>query len=246
MHNGKISLRPVQKAIDLFHSILDWIYPTHCRICDGEADLNPFICSHCFAELKKFDASPDSITYHKDHPAEEVKALYYFDNSLQQLVHDIKYRDASYIAHFLGQALGQYYQGQEISHCDALVPVPLYSVRKRERTYNQSACLAKGISKKWRVPVLSKGIKRARNTNTQTKLNKNERRENIAGAFKVKPGMILPERLCIVDDVFTTGATTMELARVLKTAGAKHISILCLATPYHDKQKTQDKETESK
>jgi predicted amidophosphoribosyltransferase len=56
----------------------------------------------------------------------------------------------------------------------------------------------------------------------------------------------LPDRVCIIDDVFTTGATTMEIARTLKAAGVKEINILCLATPFHDdkikvKIKTKDK-----
>jgi len=233
MPTGRIFSRPALKVTNFLNSLIDWIYPPQCSCCGKEPDLCPFLCHDCYQKLLLFDNTPDSIVYHKDHPADRVKAMFYFDEILQQLIHDIKYRDASYVANFLGRKIGEYYQRSDFAHCDALLPVPLYSVRKRERTYNQSACLAKGISKEWGIPVNERLVKRSRNTNTQTKLNKEERRENIQGAFRVKKNTILPQHICIIDDVFTTGATTMELARTLKIAGVKEISILCLATPIH-------------
>jgi ComF family protein len=181
--------------------------------------------------LSVFDGSPDSIDYHKDHPADIVKALYWFSPELQTLIHEIKYLDASYIATFFGERLGEFYKSAPVSKVDAILPIPLHAVRKRERTYNQSYCIAKGISKQWGIPVLKHTVKRCRSTGTQTKLNKDERRENMKGAFKVTGRKSLPSRICIVDDVFTTGATTMELARTLKAAGVSTITILCLATP---------------
>ncbi|MCF7833265.1 MAG: ComF family protein [Candidatus Marinimicrobia bacterium] len=199
----------------------------------------PFLCNECYHKLLIFDDTPDSIVYHKDQPADRVKALFYFDDILQKLIHDIKYRDASYVATFLGRKLGEHLQLSEFSKCDALLPVPLYSVRKRERTYNQSACIAKGISKEWGIPVNERLVKRCRNTNTQTKLNKEERRKNIQDAFRISKKAILPKSVCIIDDVFTTGATTMEMARTLKKAGVKEISILCLATPLRESKKKE-------
>ena len=230
---GRIFLRPAQKVIDLLTSLIDWVYPPQCRVCGNQAEKTPFLCERCFQQLQIFDRAPDSADYHTDRPAEHVKAFYLFDESLQKLIHEIKYQDASYIASFFGEEMGRYYQDTEISRCEVLVPVPLYSVRKRERTYNQSACLAHGIAKVWNIPVEKHLVKRCRNTGTQTKLNKEERQLNIQQAFKVKRVDAIPGSVCIVDDVFTTGATTMELARTLKKAGVKTIHILCLATPPH-------------
>ncbi len=234
MPTGRMFSRPARKVIDLINSLIDWIYPPQCFVCGEAPDLSPFLCSKCYTQLIIFDDAPDSVVYHKDQPANRVKALFLFDENLQKLIHEIKYRDASYIAIFLGRKLGEYYKNSEFSKCDVIIPVPLYSVRKRERTYNQAACIAKGISKEWGVKVKDKWIKRVRNTNTQTKLNKNERQINIQGAFRIRKNIQLPESACIVDDVFTTGATTMELARILKKAGVNEIHILCLATPLHE------------
>ncbi|MEA2077985.1 MAG: ComF family protein [Candidatus Marinimicrobia bacterium] len=236
MSIGRMFSRPARKIIDLIHSLIDWIYPPQCFVCGEVSDLNPFLCNQCFNKLKIFDDTPNSVVYHKDQPANLVKALFLFDKNLQKLIHEIKYRDASYVATFLGKKLGEFYKNSEFSKCDVIIPVPLYSVRKRERTYNQAACIAKGISKEWGVRMKEGLVKRRKNTNTQTKLNKQERKENIKDAFKVKNNSIIPEKVCLVDDVFTTGATTMELARTLKKVGVKKIYILCLATPLHEKE----------
>jgi len=236
MRNGRIFLRPAQKVIDLIHAFTDWIYPPQCRVCGNDPDLCPFICSSCYRELSIFDQTPDSIIYHEDKPADEVKALFLFNETLQKMVHEIKYLDAPYLAEFFGREMGRCFLNRSISDVDAVIPVPLHAVRKRDRTYNQSAHLAKGISEEWDIPVRSKLVKRSRSTGTQTKLNKKERQENIKNAFKVNSKKNLPERICIVDDVFTTGATTMELARILKKAGVKKVNILCLATPVREKR----------
>lgn len=236
MKTGRTFLRPARGITDLINSIIDFIYPPICVICGEISAYEPFICESCFKAISIFDATPDSIRYHVDHPAKHVKALYYFDKNLQNLVHNIKYRDADYMAVFLGKILGKHYKEHEISQCDALIPVPLHSARKRERTYNQSAKLAKGISAIWDVKLLTTCLKRKRYTNTQTKLNKEERQANITGAFSIRHAEKIPKRVCIIDDVFTTGATTMEIARTLKNVGVEEINILCLATPFHNSE----------
>ncbi|MFA6618230.1 MAG: ComF family protein [Candidatus Neomarinimicrobiota bacterium] len=236
MQNRKKTSRFSQKILDLFKSIIDFIYPPICIVCGKESDLQPFLCKDCLDSIPLFDDTPDSIRYHEDHPANSVKALYYFDENLQKLIHQIKYRDAPYMAEFLGKVLGEHYKDHKIARSQALIPVPLHSTRKRERTYNQSACLARGIAKAWEVEICSKSLKRGRYTNTQTKLNKKERQENMRGAFVLKHEEKLPDRVCIIDDVFTTGATCMEIARTLRGAGVKEINILCLATPFHEEK----------
>ena len=242
MRTGRKYLQPAQKVIDLIKSLIDWIYPPQCRVCGKEPDICPFLCNTCYQKLKVFDKTPDSIAYHKDDPAKEVKALFLFNEVLQKMIHEIKYMDASYVAEFFGKKLGEYYKLSSIAKVDAIVPVPLHAVRKRERTYNQSECLARGISKQWEIPLLNNFIKRKRSTGTQTKLNKDERQENMKDAFQVRNIKTIPESVCVVDDVFTTGATTMEIARTLKKVGVKKVNILCLATPIRKKRRGGEEE----
>jgi len=110
----------------------------------------------------------------------------------------------------------------------AVVPVPLYPRRERERGYNQSASIASAV-----VDVLNMAgteavadtghLLRLRATNQQAKVQKEKRRENVSGAFDFKSETKIPESIVLVDDVFTSGATMQECAKVLKQNGAKWV-----------------------
>jgi len=119
---------------------------------------------------------------------------------------------------------------------DAVVPVPLHRTRLRERGFNQSELLARPIAKALQVSLASSVLKRVRNTPSQTRLNKRERAENILDAFVVPNSHAVHGKvLLLIDDVYTTGATLNECARVLQTAGAREIFCLsfCRATLQH-------------
>jgi ComF family protein len=107
----------------------------------------------------------------------------------------------------------------------AILPVPLASARMRERGYNQSELLARGLSRRWRIPVWNDVLLRARETESQTRLTPEERLGNVAGSFRIGDARRLPgAHLVLVDDVVTTAATLNEGAKVLYQAGARIIS----------------------
>jgi ComF family protein len=108
----------------------------------------------------------------------------------------------------------------------ALVPVPLAPARARERGYNQSELLARGLAARWRVPVWSGCVERVRGTVTQTRLTPDERRRNVCGAFRAVPAAVSfrGAHLVLVDDVVTTAATLNECATALHEAGARIVS----------------------
>jgi ComF family protein len=234
MGTGNLLSRPARGIINIFSSLIDWFLPPQCILCGKTPDTVPFLCESCYRACSIYDDCPDSAEDHSDMPANYVRVMFMFDENIQKLIHQLKYQDMPYIGEYLGRRTGEYYKNSELAECDVLIPVPLYSARKRERTYNQSCYIARGIASVWGIPVKKNILKRCRNTNTQTKLNKKERRENIRGAFLLRIKEQLPERVCLVDDVFTTGATTMEAARILKEAGVREVRILALATPPRD------------
>jgi ComF family protein len=113
---------------------------------------------------------------------------------------------------------------------EAIIPVPLHPTRLRERGFNQALLLGKAIAKIHKKTVLTGALKRIRNTIPQVQLDHSERERNVRGAFAVKNRReIMDKRLLLVDDVFTTGATVNECARVLKKSGANEIFIVTLA-----------------
>jgi len=111
----------------------------------------------------------------------------------------------------------------------ALVPVPLYHRRHRERGFNQAHEMAQGLASKRKIPVLD-CLYRYRETVSQTKLERTARWENMSGAFQMKRGFDVRARnLLVIDDVFTTGATVNACAQALAKAGAGQLAVLTVA-----------------
>ena len=113
---------------------------------------------------------------------------------------------------------------------DAVVPVPLYIKREKKRGFNQATLLSSQFESVLNIPVISNNLVRLKNTPTQTKLTKIERKNNLDKAFKVLDKKEFKgKNVLLIDDVFTTGATTDECSKVLKSVGVKNIYVLTLA-----------------
>ena len=111
---------------------------------------------------------------------------------------------------------------------DAVVPVPLHSLREREREFNQSALLAAMLSKRLGSPV-HQLLRRVRATDPQTGLDREERMKNLKGAFQIRKASVKGLSLLLVDDVTTTGTTLDACAEVLREAGAKEVCAVVVA-----------------
>ena len=113
-----------------------------------------------------------------------------------------------------------------------LIPVPLHRKKQRKRGYNQARVLANGISNRAGWPVVAEqSVVRVKNTITQTGLSSSERQNNLEGAFTLSQPINYDKQIpVLVDDVFTTGATTFELARVLNVTAARKAVILTVAS----------------
>lgn len=118
----------------------------------------------------------------------------------------------------------------DLTAFDALVPVPLHRRRRRERGFNQAAALAEGLGRAAGRPVVRRALVRVRPTPPQSG-DRAARRRNVRGAFAVRAASraVQGKRLLLIDDVFTTGATAEECARVLRRAGAAAVGVYTLA-----------------
>ncbi len=151
---------------------------------------------------------------------------------IQHLLHAMKYSKMKGVGVMLGNEAGKKLADIIKDEFSFILPVPLHKARYRDRTYNQSEFIAKGISEILKVPVLNNGVIRTRFTGTQTKLNKAERKENVSGAFMVNPDYekeIAGKNIIITDDVITTGATILECAHSVRSSGAGKIWIASAA-----------------
>lgn len=220
------------------------VFPNVCVCCGREnTRLERQICSFCLVERFE-DANSDNKNRSSDSllPEEVVvqHALWRFDKGgdLQNLLHQLKYERLTTIGVDLGRQLGQRMESNPTvvslieQHASVIVPVPLHYLKYRYRGFNQAFKLAQGFKEVWRdIPICKvTDVVRRKRTRSQTGFSLEKRLRNMKEAFKVKNSSLINDRLCIIiDDVFTTGATTFELAETLNNAGAGPVIILTVA-----------------
>lgn len=224
----------------LHRGLLGLLFPEVCEICGLRlSKTEHFVCQNCLSnrfEIANPFRKQISAEVFLPEGVSAQHALWKFDKGghLQDLLHKLKYNRLYGVGEDLGMALGQSISVNPFfSDTDdmILVPVPLHPKKKRMRGYNQARYIAKGIKNSTGLPMCdSEDVVRVKNTKTQTGFTLEKRRENIAKAFRVDNKKAFEGKVCvIVDDVFTTGATTFELASVLLKAGALKIMITTVA-----------------
>jgi ComF family protein len=162
---------------------------------------------------------------------EHAVAAYLSRGIVRDCIHAFKYRRARYLRRQLSEWLAEALHDPRITAraFDAFVPVPLHPVRQREREYNQAEELCRDLTKRTGTPTWP-ALRRVRYTTTQTRLDREERMENLRGAFRVSDnGRVKDRHLVLVDDVFTTGSTVEECSRVLLRAGAASVRVISVA-----------------
>jgi ComF family protein len=156
-----------------------------------------------------------------------LAAVYVFthEGPFQSLAHALKYSGFRSIGTMLGQRLGEEMVRRGVT-ADVIIPMPLHTVRRRERGFNQAEVIARAVSLRIGIPLDVHLLHRVRNTGSQTKLHRHERMKNVEGAFRVSPdrqAMLEKKSSLLIDDVITTGATVISAATALREAGAAGI-----------------------
>ena len=224
---------------EYWYDFVNLFYPKICKSCGqnlqkGEEQL----CLVCKTDLPLSD-----YWKQKNNPIEELfwgRVKIEFASSLmifrkaspyRHLIHLLKYKGDKEIAIYLGQLLAQkIIEDSKYQPLDLIIPVPLHPKKQRKRTYNQSDCIAKGLSEILEIPYRTNLLVRTVNTSTQTKKNKEERWENVSGIFKLNNEKELQAKhILLVDDVITTGATIESCVLALQKCVNVKISIASLA-----------------
>lgn len=150
---------------------------------------------------------------------------------VREAIHRFKYQRHLWFETFLVDLLMRELQPTLDGHTwDLLVPVPLFAQREREREFNQSEKIASAVSQMTGIPCAPKALRRTRATETQTALSRDQRAANVRKAFAMSGRFPLNgKRVILIDDVFTTGATTNACARVLRSAGAADVCVWTVA-----------------
>lgn len=217
------------------------IYPRVCFLCnilltDGESK----VCTNCWNSFTPLTSSHPSWVEHKrrflvEGYIKDILSCYFFEQEgkLQETIHLLKYQGMTSLGIRLGRDIGaKMLDNSEYSKADFLLPVPLHKAKLRERGYNQSEFLCKGISEVTGIPVASSFIRRTRHTQTQTHLSLEERKRNVAGAFTIDQKhlpSLQDKTVILVDDVITTGSTMNECAKVLLDNGVRRVLAASIA-----------------
>lgn len=235
----------------LFRALADFLFPPVCFGCDEEIEKG-LICDSCRILLftSELDVCcqcgrpclPDAgVCGRCELPLSltRVRAVGVYQPPFQGLVHALKYFEKTALVPVLGGALALLIkQDSQLNRADGVCAVPLHPARLRERGFNQAYLLAKEVANITGLPFFDPLI-RKRNTESQTKMrNDSERMENVQNAFEVRRGVkFRGERLILVDDVMTTGATISAAGRELLNSGAEEVMGLVLAAAICPKDK---------
>jgi ComF family protein len=162
---------------------------------------------------------------------DRVTTLFKYDGIMRDMIHKMKFAGRRDIASELGKCAADHMK-QRIKQLNLLsiVPIPLHSIRTRERGYDQSLIIAQQISKETKIPLRRDLIQRIRNTRPQSHLSDAERLTNLSGAFiPIAHKQQLSTSVLLVDDVIHTGATARECVTVLQQLGVNEIHVLAIA-----------------
>jgi len=224
------------------HQILDdfleLFYPRLCIPCGRKlVSQEKFMCLDCQQDLPRtqFHLNPENkvaqLFWGRVYVEFATAWLYFRKGSrYQRLIHYLKYKGLMEIGEQLGIWMGDDLTGSPFRQADIIVPVPLHRKREKERGYNQSEWIAKGISAVMQKPLSVKNLVREQFTTTQTRKNRFERWQNVEGIFQViNPEEFIGKHILIIDDVITTGSTLEAAVITLQKTGAAKVSIATLA-----------------
>lgn len=227
---------------DIRESFLHLLFPHVCPGCGSDnLDREMFLCLRCLHDLPEtrfefYAGNPAEKIFWGRLPLVSATAQYYFTKGslIQGLMHQFKYRGAEALGFQLGRLMGEQIQMSERFPADALVPLPLFAKREKQRGFNQATILCNGISESLRIPVLKDVVIRPSYTETQTRKGRIERWKNIEGKFLVTaPEAIRDRHLLLVDDVITTGATLESCGNELINVSGVRLSIATLCITSH-------------
>ena len=160
----------------------------------------------------------------------QARAVVCYKPPVTEALKMFKYRGKMHVLATFGVLSQQYFQHHPLQQPDIIVPVPLHKKRLRQRGFNQSLIIGRKIFPEWRERIDPHILERHAWTQPQTGLSGAERRRNVRNAFMVRrPEKIKNKKVLLVDDVFTTGATVNECARVLRKNKAALVDVFTFA-----------------
>ncbi len=194
------------------------ILPPYCPICGKPLPKGnqPHICGSCLQEIPFFD---------------KARSVFYYQNSIREAIIKFKFAESLSLTDFWVKSILKHLNSfiEQISP-DLICPVPLHITRLRQRGYNQSWLIAKKLGKNIGIKSRARVLMKRKVTLDQVGLSMAKRKLNVRNSFEVNPKEKVAKKcILLIDDVFTSGSTVNECARILKKSGAKRVYVITLA-----------------
>jgi ComF family protein len=237
----------------LWRGALDLLFPPRCQVCLAfdrsvicaacSAAIKPVLPPYCDVCGRPFDPEAKGGELCADcrqgSRLDIARGVAFYDGPMREAIHRFKYSRKRVLAEPMGAMMADYLgapdrvaaaRAIEVSEIDRVCPVPLHPARLRERGFNQAELLAGGVCDRFGLVLDTGLLRRVRDTAPQVSLRREDRARNVRGAFVVPDrDAVSGQRLLLIDDLATTGATLEECARVLRRAGAASVAALTLA-----------------
>ncbi len=202
----------------IWRDFLGFLFPPECLVCRQALQLGEqHVCFTCLGQLPRtffwsWPQHPIQKPLGDTLPVAGVHSWLFFSehNSVRPLVHHIKYGGGAALASYLASQAALEMGTGLIGGSPVFIPVPLHPAKLRQRGYNQSLCLARGLQQVWGGSIEEEALCRLRHTKTQTGMNKEERKKNLSNAMawsQIGESAEAASAIVLVDDVLTTGAT---------------------------------------
>jgi ComF family protein len=229
---------------------LAFIYPDVCQLCHAEHAtrdqgyvgtgcrsqvrfIEPPFCDRCGLPFEGEITSTFECTNCREMELSfsSARSAVVARGPVLDAIHRYKYDGQMWFEDFLAESfIARALDWCQDEPCDALVPVPLFPLKEREREFNQAERLARRLGNAINVRVESRLLKRVIATPTQTRLSRRQRADNMRRAFALRrPQKLAGQSFILIDDVFTTGATTSACAKILLLAGAERVGVWTVA-----------------
>ena len=229
----------MKAASEYFKAFSNLLFPEICYSCGSDLlGIDQLLCLRCLHQLpytrfEKWSHNPIEKIFWGRVPIEEAASLFYFtkDSIVERLLHQLKYKGRKEVGPYCGRLMGAALQQVErFKDIDAIIPLPLFSRKERQRGFNQAKLLCEGLTDLINKPIIDSVIMRIEGTETQTHKNRIERWQNMKHRFQIANDDLLKgKHVLLVDDVITTGATLESCAQELLSAENVKVSLLTFA-----------------
>ncbi len=213
----------------MIDEILNLIYPSVCGFCNKIC--KEHLCKKCEIKIKEYEINIIRKSKDKDTYWDKLLCLFRYEDIIRNTLIKYKFQNKAYLYKTFSKII---LKNKKVcvffKNYDIIIPVPISKKRKRQRGYNQSYLIAKEISKYINLKCENKCLIKKQDTMEQSKLGKEQRKINVQNVYKIiNKEKLLNKDVLLLDDIYTTGNTVNECARVLKQAGVKSVGILTIA-----------------